>query len=688
MSKQHPLQYSKSDVENIKEKIESIIHNAKDALRTPQKISLYIKVFFKETIPEIINIQEKIIEMITTKELLFELHGIFLQCKKEVSSYIYDLQKLFYSEQLKTMNTFLMGTLFKCGSLIALFPIINWSITKNCKKPDIIQSSMKEFVNMLEHFGQKLNSCILTKLPRDEQFNSIWDGLYAFNFDEILPDLHNGLESILSTITDDSHASIQNIELKMQMMREFKSKLGVNICRRLMYIIKKVPDMLSSIIIDPHSQFIKMELVVTVFIFCTSNLSIGKEIYSCCEIEKVLFHLSDILIQIINGPDILESNLVYIKNEHEMILKEKESDILNTIISAFAASRAARVALHAAYSIQSVVSEAISVAAALQLQDEIKKAAIIGAVNVAKAASKFATKCVKNVNKKINIVILRNKASLDAARIAMFAVSSTNKTILNMQKNIDVLIIKKSKEQYDNKKAVYKSICDKERVRKIEASRKERENQMNAALASDTAVKVAVHSITFIVNKAIAIADKLSLQNEMKKSATMIAAKVASKYANKCVENANRKIKNLFLMKEASSNAARIARFAAVSTVPIISNMNKLIDELVITNITKKNSLIPESTESLIPESIESLIPESIEKNKEQCDNKSLYNKVKQQELQLQKQSEQIELLTNQLGYVMNCLHNHQFQQQQFQQQQFQQQQFQQQQFQQQQFNF
>ena len=98
--------------------------------------------------------------------------------------------------------------------------------------------------------------------------------------------------------------------------------------------------------------------------------------------------------------------------KNDLLTKEQQKEIYHTVNAALLSGIAARVALCAVHSILPTVNEAISAVAELTIQDEIKKSAILVAVNVAKAASKFATKCVNNVNKQIDKVYIVNEGSI------------------------------------------------------------------------------------------------------------------------------------------------------------------------------------------------------------------------------------------------------------------------------------
>lgn len=123
-----------------------------------EKIKLLIQQFLTKTIPILVQLQKDIKKMILSRKLVDELHRIFLDCTRSASIYICNLKKLLHDKEKKEFQkipTFIKITLLKYNSLILLFPLINWSITKNCTDLKTIQNLMDKFIFMLINFGKK-----------------------------------------------------------------------------------------------------------------------------------------------------------------------------------------------------------------------------------------------------------------------------------------------------------------------------------------------------------------------------------------------------------------------------------------------------------------------------------------------------------------------------------------------------
>ena len=622
------------------------------------KIIKYIK-DFKNTILRLISIQKEIFKLIISKEIVHELHNIFVHCTNYAIIYICNLKKMVNDNQevkFQNMPEFLKMTLLKYGSLILLIPSINLSITTNCTEFNILKSLMSKLICMLINFEKKINRCIITSKDPLDYYTNLWDGFRDFNFNNILPDIFQSLNSLESIVLSVDKMSEE--EHKRHMIYLYKDKIGTNLCNRLTNIIYKFPEMLELVLGNPHSHFIQMELIVTMFIYCVTQLLQTKEEFNFIQIEKMISYLSDILIDIINSPNYkLENHFIQLNSFIEQTNKEicteiknnelKTNNELETIktevvttkkTAAATASRiAAGMAAIAVKSISECVKEAISVAAELSLQHEytleLTIDAITSAVNASKAAAKSSFKAVKNVNLKINKI---KKVSAAAALYATTAAYNATNVVSITMKIIEVAIIHKNNDLIKKNNDL------------IQKSKK-----LSKIIVNDS-IKTVLSSITYMKTQLLHI-------NKVKKEAAIVA-KNAAKSA-KLAE-----LKAYKIMVWAAAN-----RIAIHSITGIINTVKDIIIQK--SNQIKKQHNNENTCYKFICTKVKQLENKTtIQEYKIIVQEKELEKQsiqITTQTQQLEEQKQQSQLLNsqlyhqqNQIDYLFRCLNNQQQQQQ------------------------
>ena len=470
----------KQKLNYIQDSLQLIISEALTAISLKNEYSQLITYLkeFKKTIARLCALQDVILKLAQSKELIHELHNIFVCCSNYATIYICELKNLIHSKKdghFQKMPSFLKMTLLKYGSLILLVPSINLAITKKCTDFKTLKSLMYKLIWIFTNFGEKLDRCVEPSTLSNDCYDNLWDGLIGLNFDDIFPIIYTNLNSMESTGPTPDNISLE--EHKMYIMYSHKYKLESDLCYRLINIIYKFPEMLESVMENPHSHFIQMELIVTVFIFCVTRLLENKQEYNFIKIVEMISYFSDILIDGITGPNYtLETNFIqlnaYIETQNNEICTEICTEIKHSIqqkkeiestkssvkqeretAAAITANIAACMASIAVHSISECVASAISVAAELSLQHEYKleltNSAITVAIRVSKSAAKSAFKAVRKANTQIKKI---QQVSATAAYTAIVAASTAMTAVTNVNKIINATITKKKNDLIEESK--------------------------------------------------------------------------------------------------------------------------------------------------------------------------------------------------------------------------------------------
>jgi hypothetical protein len=563
--------YSNLSSEEIKKKVKyiqdcqiEIINEAISVLSSQNDIfddKTKIKDYLESLVNKLIIVQKEILKLCNFKEVIHELHNIFVYSTNFAIIYINEFYDLIHNKNhvyFERMNDFLKMTILKFGSLILFIPAINRSIIQNCKDSLILKSLMSKLVVFLLNFSKTIARSIISPTNNTEYFTNLWEGFSAFDIVNILPTINKLLNSIKFPTLDPVKKKIVLQKHSIQLNTWYKDTLGNEICNKLINIVHKFPEMLKLIMENPGSHFIHIDLIGSMYIYCVTQLLLSPVKYEFVQFEKIISYFSDVLIDIINTSNSkLKQEFIKLKlyindtnkkmcteinnkfqetpdnNKKQFEKKNEELDETITKIeinekdvsaaAAAAAATAASISISAVCSVMVKYDDVISIVNGLILSRDIAESS---AVKVAKSAAHFAKLRVAAAFNNIKKI---KTASSSAANNAIIASHYVNNIVNNVFIIVNKAVIKRkqhilqeaSKRLQIKNKLIIDEIIDEiitkttclSYTNKIirEAIIVAKNAAKSAKLAAISATKItiysaanriAIHSITAIINTA------------------------------------------------------------------------------------------------------------------------------------------------------------------------------------------